>query len=176
MNLLSVGAALGVVTAVFEKGWGKDLIGLEFTGPVEPFIPVIVFAILFGLSMDYEVFLVARMHEFWIRTKDNQLAVTRGLADTGRVITAAAAIMICVFSAFVLGDNRVIKLFGLGLAAAVLIDVLIVRALVLPSIMLLLGPANWAMPSALRRVLPRIDVEGTAEPEIAPEPVGAGIP
>jgi len=175
MNLLSVAAALGVVTAVFEKGWGRSFIGLEFAGPVEPFIPVIVFAILFGLSMDYEVFLVARIYEFWLRTKDNRLAVTRGLADTGRIITAAAAIMICVFSAFVLGDNRVIKLFGLGLASAVLIDVVIVRTLILPSVMLLLGRLNWAMPSALGRLLPRIDVEGTTEPDVVLEPVGAGL-
>jgi putative drug exporter of the RND superfamily len=164
-----------VVTAVFEKGWGRRLIGLEFTGPIEPFIPVIVFAILFGLSMDYEVFLVARIYEIWLRTKDNRHAVTRGLADTGRVITAAAAIMICVFSAFILGDNRVIKLFGLGLASAVLIDVLIVRTLILPSVMVLLGRLNWAMPSALGRLLPRIDVEGTTEPDVVLEPVGAAL-
>jgi putative drug exporter of the RND superfamily len=160
MNLLSVAAAFGVITAVFEKGWGKGLIGLESTGPVEPFIPVIVFAILFGLSMDYEVFLVARMHEIWQRTRNHRAAVTGGLAETGRIITAAAAIMVCVFAAFVLGDNRVIKLFGLGLASAVLIDALIVRTLIMPAVMLLLGRATWAMPAALRRVLPRLNVEG----------------
>ncbi len=165
MNLLSVGAAFGVVTAVFEKGWGKSLIGLKATGPVEPFIPVIVFAILFGLSMDYEVFLVARMHEFWLRTRDNRVAVTRGLADTGRIITAAAAIMICVVGAFTLGDNRIIKLFGLGRASAVLIDALIVPTLLLPAAMLLLGRLNWAMPSVIERRLPHINVEGTTEVE-----------
>ena len=176
MNLLSVGAAFGVVTAVFEKGWGKDLIGLESTGPVEPFIPVIVFAILFGLSMDYEVFLVARMHEIWQRTRDNATAVTGGLAETGRIITAAAAIMICVFAAFILGDNRIIKLFGLGLASAVLIDALIVRTLVMPAIMLLLGRSNWAMPAALGRILPRLNVEGVEGTDAAAEPVPIAAP
>ncbi|MDH2416267.1 MMPL family transporter [Nocardioides sp. CER19] len=160
MNLLSVAAAFGVVTAVFEKGWGSGLIGLESTAPVEPFIPVIVFAILFGLSMDYEVFLVARMHEIWRRTDDHSAAVTGGLAETGRIITAAAAIMVCVFSAFILGDNRTIKVFGLGLASAILIDALIVRTLIMPAVMLLLGRSTWAMPAALDRLLPRLDVEG----------------
>jgi RND superfamily putative drug exporter len=159
MNLLSVAAAFGVVTAVFEKGWGKSVIGLESTGPVEPFIPVIVFAILFGLSMDYEVFLVSRMHEIWRRTGNHRAAVTNGLAETGRIITAAAAIMICVFAAFILGDNRVIKLFGLGLASAVLIDALLVRTLVMPAVMLLLGPVTWAIPHRLDRLLPRIPAE-----------------
>jgi RND superfamily putative drug exporter len=168
MNLLSVAAAFGVVTAVFEKGWGKGLIGLESTGPVEPFIPVIVFAILFGLSMDYEVFLVARMHEIWRRTGDHRIAVTTGLAETGRIITAAAAIMICVFAAFVLGDNRTVKVFGLGLASAVLVDALIVRTLLMPAAMLLLGRRTWAMPAALDRMLPRLNVEGGGD-DPAPE-------
>ncbi len=161
MNLLSVGAAFGVVTAVFEKGWLKGAVGLESTGPIEPFIPVIVFAILFGLSMDYEVFLIARMHEIWLKTKNNAAAVTNGLAQTGRIITAAAAIMVFVFGAFTLGDNRIIKLFGLGLASAVLIDALIIRTLVLPAVMLLLGRLNWAMPASLERLVPRLNVEGT---------------
>lgn len=166
MNLLSVAAAFGIVTAVFEKGWGRSLIGLESTGPVEPFIPVIVFAILFGLSMDYEVFLVARMHEIWRRTGDHRTAVTDGLAETGRIITAAAAIMICVFAAFILGDNRIIKLFGLGLASAVLVDALIVRTLIMPSVMLLTGRRTWALPRALDRVLPRLNVEGDADLDV----------
>jgi RND superfamily putative drug exporter len=170
MNLLSVAGAFGVVAAVFEKGWGKDLIGLHTTGRVEPFIPVIVFAILFGLSMDYEVFLVARMHEIWRRTGDHRRAVTAGLADTGRIITAAAAIMICVFAAFVLGDNRTVKVFGLGLASAVLIDALIVRTLIMPAVMLLLGRATWAMPRALNRIIPQLNVEGRDdEPESDPD-------
>ena len=163
MNLLSVAGAFGLVTAVFEKGWLKEVIGLHTTGPIEPFIPVIVFAVLFGLSMDYEVFLVARMHEIWLRTKNNDTAVTRGLAETGRIITAAAAIMVFVFGAFALGDNRIIKLFGLGLASAVLIDALIIRTLVLPAVMLLLGRLNWAMPSRLERALPRLNVDGAVE-------------
>lgn len=159
LNLLSAAASFGVITAVFEKGWLMGLIGVHATAPIEPFIPVIVFSVLFGLSMDYEVFIVARMQEIWARTKDNDTAVTQGLVDTGRTVTAAAAIMICVFGAFLLGPDRSIKLFGLGLATAVLIDALIIRTLVLPAVMLLLGRANWAIPSALERRLPHLRVE-----------------
>lgn len=173
MNLLAVAAAFGVVTAVFQKGWLASVIGLHTTGPIEPFIPVIVFAVLFGLSMDYEVFIVARIHELWRHTKDNATAVVDGLTDTGRIITAAAAIMISVFGSFALGENRIIKLFGLGLASAVLIDALIIRTLVLPAVMLLLGRLNWSMPSALDRLLPRVNVEApdaiTVEQPLAPE-------
>ena len=122
MNLLSVAAAFGVITAVFERGWLASVFGVAHKGPIEAFIPVIVFAILFGLSMDYEVFLVSRMHETWHHTKDNAKAVTTGLIRTGRTITAAAAIMIFIFGSFTLGDDRIVKLFGLGLASAVLID------------------------------------------------------
>ena len=171
MNLLSVAASFGVVTAVFEKGWLMQAIGVRETAPIEPFIPVIVFAVLFGLSMDYEVFIVARMHEIWVRTRSNDIAVTRGLAETGRTVTAAAAIMVFVFGAFMLGDDRVIKLFGLGLATAVLIDALIIRTLVLPATMLMLGRLNWAMPSALDRALPRLHVEGSG---VNVEDVGLG--
>ncbi|MBO0845353.1 MAG: MMPL family transporter [Nocardioides sp.] len=160
MNLFSVAASFGVVTAVFEKGWLKGAIGVHSTGPIEPFIPVLVFAVLFGLSMDYEVFLVARMHEIWLETRDNTIAVTRGLAQTGRIITAAAAIMMFVFGAFTLGDDRLLKIFGLGLGSAVLIDALIIRTLVLPAVMLLLGRLNWKMPSSVERFLPRLNVEG----------------
>jgi len=158
LNLLSAAASFGVITAVFEKGWLLGLIGVHATAPIEPFIPVIVFAVLFGLSMDYEVFIVARMQEIWARTQDNDTAVTQGLAETGRTVTASAAIMICVFGAFLLGPDRSIKLFGLGLATAVLIAALIIRTLVLPAVMLLLGRANWAIPSALERRLPRLRV------------------
>jgi len=165
MNLFSFAASFGVVTAVFEKGWLKEAIGLHSTGPIEPFFPVLVFAVLFGLSMDYEVFLVARMHEIWLRTKDNATAVTRGLAQTGRIITAAAAIMIFVFGAFTLGDNRELKIFGVGLGSAVLIDALVIRTLVLPAVMLLLGRLNWAMPRSLERLLPRLTVEGAEAAE-----------
>ena len=119
MNLLSAAAAYGVITAVFQKGWGDFLFGVDKTGPIEPFIPVMMFAIVFGLSMDYQVFLVSRMYEEWHRTGDNREAISRGLAATGRTITAAATIMILVFGAFVLGGDRIIKLFGLGLASAV---------------------------------------------------------
>ena len=128
MNLLSAGAAFGVVTAVFQWGWGASLLGIDETGPIEAFLPVLMFAILFGLSMDYEVFLVSRIYEEWHRRGDNREAVTHGLAATGRTITAAAAIMVLVFGAFVLGGERIIKLFGIGLATAVLLDALIVRS------------------------------------------------
>ncbi len=170
MNLLSVGAAFGVVTAVFQDGWLLSLIGENRTGPIQAFLPVIVFAILFGLSMDYEVFLVSRIYEEWHRRRDNTAAVVHGLAATGRTITAAAAIMVLVFGAFILGGEHVIKLFGVGLAAAVLMDALIVRSILIPGLMLALGKINWALPKSLDRVLPRLNVEGqgeTADPQIS---------
>ena len=164
MNLLSVGAAFGAVVAVFQWGWLAGLIGVDRTGPIEAFLPVMVFAILFGLSMDYEVFLVSRIYEEWHRRRDNREAVVHGLAATGRTITAAAAIMIVVFAAFVLGGERVIKLFGIGLASAVLLDALVVRSIVVPGLMLALGERNWWLPRRLDRVLPRLNVEGSSEP------------
>ena len=169
MNLLSIGAAFGIIVAVFQWGWGADLLGIK-PGPIESFLPVMLFAILFGLSMDYEVFLVSRIHEEWIRTRDNTLAVTRGLANTGRVITAAALIMFVVFGSFVLGGERVIQLFGIGLAAAVLVDATVIRSLLVPSLMQLFGKANWWLPGWLDRVLPNLSVEGgpTAAEEPAP--------
>jgi len=160
MNLLSVGAAFGVVTAVFQNGWLLSLVGENRTGPIQAFLPVIVFAILFGLSMDYEVFLVSRIYEEWHRRKDNTAAVVHGLAATGRTITAAAAIMVLVFGAFILGGEHVIKLFGVGLASAVLMDALIVRSILIPGLMLTVGKANWAIPRGIDRVLPRLNVEG----------------
>jgi RND superfamily putative drug exporter len=160
MNLLSVAAAFGVVTAVFQKGWLAGLIGVDHTGPIEAFLPVIVFAILFGLSMDYEVFLVTRIYEEWRRRGDNREAVVHGLSATGRTITAAAAIMVLVFAAFVLGGQIVIKLFGVGLASAVLLDALIVRSVLVPALMLMIGKYNWSLPSALDRLLPQLNVEG----------------
>ena len=160
MNLLSIGAAYGVVIAVFQWGWGKDLIGVGKEGPVEAWAPMMLFAIVFGLSMDYEVFLLSRMKEEFDRTGDNATAVADGLAVTARVITAAALIMVCVFSAFILGDDRQLKLFGLGLAAAVFIDATVVRMLLVPATMELLGARNWWIPKWLDRLLPRIDVEG----------------
>jgi len=162
MNLLSIGASYGIVVAVFQWGWGADLIGVGKAGPIEPFIPMMLFAIVFGLSMDYEVFLLSRMKEEFDRTGDNAGAVADGLASTARVITAAALIMVAVFGSFVAGDDRTVKLFGLGLAVAVLIDATLVRMVLVPATMELLGARNWWIPRWLDRMLPRIDVEGHA--------------
>ena len=170
MNMLSAGAAFGVLVAVFQWGWLGSLLGVSQTGPIEAFVPVMMFAILFGLSMDYEVFLVSRIYEEWHRTGDNRLAVTRGLQATGRTITAAALIMVLVFGSFLLGGQVVIKMFGLGLAGAVLLDAAIVRMALVPSLMLLLGKRNWALPGWLDRILPHLNVEGSVvEPEAAQE-------
>ena len=147
MNLLSVGAALGVMNAVFEWGWGHSLFRISSEAPVEVFVPVLLISILFGLSMDYEVFLVSRIHEEWVARRDNDVAVTLGQAATGRVITAAASIMILVFASFALGDSIVIKQFGIGLAAAILIDAFIVRTVLVPALMHMFGPANWWLPA-----------------------------
>ncbi|MGD9702986.1 MAG: MMPL family transporter [Acidimicrobiia bacterium] len=162
MNLLSIGAAYGVVVAVFQWGWAKGLIGLEETVPVNPFVPMIMFAILFGLSMDYEVFLLSRVREEYLRSGDSHHSVVQGLTVTARVITSAALIMISVFGAFVLTDDVLIKMFGVGLATAVLIDATIVRMILVPSTMALLGGANWWLPAWLERLLPHVDVEGEA--------------
>ena len=162
MNLLSVGAAYGVIVAIFQWGWGKDLIGVGKAGPVEAWAPMMLFAIVFGLSMDYEVFLLSRMKEEFDRTGDNDAAVADGLAVTARVITAAALIMVCVFAAFVLGVDRQLKLFGLGMAVAVLVDATVVRMVLVPATMKLLGARNWWMPRWLDRVLPHLNIEGSA--------------
>jgi RND superfamily putative drug exporter len=167
MNLLSIGAAFGLIVAVFQWGWGASLIGIDGTGPIISFFPIFLFSIIFGLSMDYEVFLMSRMHEEWERTGDATEAVTRGLALTGRVITAAAAIMVTVFLSFMLGDDRVIKLFGLGLAAAVFIDAVIIRSALVPAIMQLLGRRAWWLPDWLDRACPTLHVE-PAEGDPAP--------
>jgi RND superfamily putative drug exporter len=167
MNLLSIGAAFGLVVAVFQWGWGAGLVGVEGTGPIVSFFPIFLFAIVFGLSMDYEVFLMSRIHEEWEHSGDAAEAVTRGLALTGRVITAAAAIMVTVFASFMLGDDRIIKLFGVGLAAAVFIDAVIIRTILVPSIMQLLGPRAWWFPTWLAW-LPKINVEPAAEGREAP--------
>jgi RND superfamily putative drug exporter len=161
MNLLSVGAAYGVIVAIFQWGWGASLIGVGKAGPVEAWAPMMLFAIVFGLSMDYEVFLLSRMKEEFDRTGDNASAVADGLAVTARVITAAAIIMVCVFSAFVLGVDRQLKLFGLGMAVAVFVDATIVRMILVPATMELLGARNWWIPSWLDRILPHLDVEGS---------------
>ncbi|HKE72382.1 MAG TPA: MMPL family transporter [Acidimicrobiales bacterium] len=173
MNLLSVGAAYGVMVAVFQWGWGKDLFGLGKDGPIEAWVPMMLFAVIFGLSMDYEVFLLSRIREEYDRTGDNANAVANGLASTARVITAAAAIMFCVFAAFVLGSDRSLKLFGLGLATAVLLDATVVRLILVPATMELLGDRNWWLPRWLDRGLPVVHVESKGEDaERQPEPAG----
>ncbi len=174
MNLLSIGAAYGVIVAVFQWGWLGDLFGVDHGGPIEAWVPMMMFAVLFGLSMDYEVFLLSRIREEYTRTHDNARAVADGLAMTARVITAAAAIMIAVFGSFVLGDQRVLKLLGLGLSTAVFVDATIVRMVLVPATMELLGDANWWLPRWLERRLPDLHVEGDArqpapaERELAP--------
>jgi RND superfamily putative drug exporter len=161
MNMLSISAAYGLIVAVFEWGWAKSLFGLHATVPINPFVPMIMFAILFGLSMDYEVFLLSRVREAFLRSGDSHSSVVDGLAATARVITSAALIMISVFLAFVPSGNVTVKMFGLGLASAVLIDATLVRMVLVPATMSLLGRANWWLPSWLDRVLPRMDLEGT---------------
>ena len=172
MNLLSIGAALGVIVAIFQWGWLGSLFGVQ-KGPIESFIPVMLFAIVFGLSMDYEVFLVSRIHERWTQTRDNSRAVGEGLALTGRVVTAAAAIMVCVFLSFMLGEDRVIKEFGLSLASAVFLDALVVRCLLLPATLNLLGAVTWKLPGWLDRILPHVNIEGTlhAGTELGEQPL-----
>jgi RND superfamily putative drug exporter len=160
MNLLSIGASLGVIVAIFQWGWLGGLLGIQ-KGPIESFIPVMLFAIVFGLSMDYEVFLVSRIHERWTHTRENSRAVAEGLALTGRVVTAAAAIMVFVFLSFMLGEDRVIKEFGLSLASAVFLDALVVRCLLLPAVLHIVGARTWELPAWLDRLLPRVNIEGT---------------
>jgi putative drug exporter of the RND superfamily len=160
MNLLSIGAALGLLVLVFQWGDAGSLIGLQGTSPVEAFLPVMLFAILFGLSMDYQVFLVSRMHEEYIKSGgDNRVAVRNGLAATGKTITAAALIMILVFGSFILGGNRVIKEFGIGLAGGILVDAVLIRMAIVPSIMIMFGKANWWFPGWLDRILPKLSVD-----------------
>lgn len=160
LNLLSIGAAYGVLVMVFQWGWGMELIGLEATVPIVSFIPMFMFAILFGLSMDYEVFLLSRVREEYLRTGDNDASVIHGIASTARVITSAALIMISVFGGFVLGSDPTIKMFGLGLATAIFVDATIVRIVLVPATMKLMGDANWWLPGWLDRILPTLDLEG----------------
>ncbi len=166
MNLLAVGASFGLLVAVFQWGWGANILGAG-TGPIESFLPSVMIAILFGLSMDYQVFLVSRMHEEWLNTGDNEEAIIRGQANTGRVITAAALIMICVFLSFAIGGQRVIAEFGIGLGGAVFVDAFIIRTILVPSLMHAFGKANWWMPKWLDRVVPHVAVEATDD-EVAP--------
>jgi RND superfamily putative drug exporter len=172
MNLLSISAAFGVMVAVFQWGWAGSLIGETRPGPVDAFLPVMLFAILFGLSMDYEVFLVSRIHEEWMKSGDNRIAVRNGLAATGKTITAAALIMILVFGSFVLGGIRIIKEFGIGLAAGIFIDAFVIRMAVVPALMFLFGKSNWWFPGWLDRILPRL----TVDPEDPPSMGGPAAP
>lgn len=158
MNLVAAAASFGVITAVFQWGWLAGPLGVESTGPIDAFLPVMLLAILFGLSMDYQVFLVSRMKEEWDRLGDNAEAVRLGLAETGRVITAAALIMMFVFSAFVFGGERIIQIFGIGLATAIFIDAFIIRSLLVPALMQVLGKWNWWLPAPLVRILPKLTV------------------
>jgi RND superfamily putative drug exporter len=163
MNMLSIAAAYGLVVALFQWGWLSDLTGVQ-PAPIEPWIPMMLFAIVFGLSMDYEVFLLSRIREEWNRTGDSRTSVADGLAATAKVITAAAAIMVVVFGSFILESDRVLKLMGTGLAAAILLDATVIRMLLVPATMELLGDRNWWLPRWLDRILPNLDVEGTATP------------
>jgi RND superfamily putative drug exporter len=174
MNLLSIGAAYGVIVAIFQWGWLRSVVGIGRPGPIEFWVPMMLFTVLFGLSMDYEVFLLSRVREEYVTSGDNATAVADGLASTARVITAAAAIMIAVFMSFVLGDLRVLKLLGLGLATAIFIDASVVRMVLVPATMELLGRANWWLPRWLDRIVPRISVE--APSDLLPAHAAAGGP
>jgi RND superfamily putative drug exporter len=176
MNLLAAGASFGVVVAFFQWGWGSDALGLGRAGPVEAFLPAFMLAILFGLSMDYQVFLVSRMHEEWVHTRDNRRSITVGQASTGRVITAAATIMVCVFMAFVFGGQRIVAEFGIGLASAVFIDAFVLRTVLVPALMHLFGRVNWWLPRWIDRWLPHLAVEPAddTQPQPVPQPVPVG--
>ncbi|HMG64325.1 MAG TPA: MMPL family transporter, partial [Streptosporangiaceae bacterium] len=170
LNLLSIAASYGVVVAVFQWGWGGPALGVSGKVPIESYVPMMMFAIVFGLSMDYEVFLLARVHEAWTRTRDAKGSVAHGLEITARVITCAALIMVSVFAAFILSNNIVVKMLGLGLAVSVLVDATIVRLLLVPAVMTLLGTHAWWLPRWLDRLLPHIDTEGESAPPTAAAP------
>jgi RND superfamily putative drug exporter len=165
MNLLSVCAAYGVMTLVAKGGSAGQVIGIDHEVPIAPFMPVMMFAILFGLSMDYEVFLISRIREEYLKDGNTRRAVADGLAKTARVITAAAAIMIVVFLAFTAAPDTFLKLFGIGLASAIFLDATVVRMVLVPAVMQLLGHRNWWIPNWLERILPRLEAE--------PAPAGA---
>jgi RND superfamily putative drug exporter len=167
LNLLSIGAAYGIIVAVFQWGWGASLLGLTGTVPIESYVPMIIFAIVFGLSMDYEVFLISRIREHWLQTHDNQHSVATGLSQTARVITCAALIMASVFFAFLLSTNVVVKMFALGLGASVIIDATIIRLLIVPSLMFMFDKANWWTPRWLERALPHLEPGGSAALTVA---------
>ena len=170
VNLLSIAAAYGVIVAVFQWGWGAGLIGLDHAVPVSSWLPILMFAVAFGLSMDYEVFLLSRVREEWLRTGDARGSVVTGLAVTGRLITAAAAIMVAVFVGFASEGDLILKQMGVGLAAAILIDATVVRMVLVPATMSLLGRWNWWLPGWLDRVLPHLDLEADLPQD---RPVGA---
>lgn len=175
LNVLSIAASYGVVVAVFQWGWGGPALGVSGDVPIESYVPMMMFAIVFGLSMDYEIFLLSRIHEAWVRTGDPKASVAHALEITARVITCAALIMVSVFAAFIISDNIVVKMLGLGLAASVLIDATVVRLLLVPAVMTLLGRAAWWIPGPLDRILPHLDAEGSAGPPARTgPPTGAG--
>ena len=166
MNIFAAGASFGLIVAIFQWGWGTEALGIGSGGPIEAWAPALFFAILFGLSMDYQVFLVSRMHEEWVHTRDNSRAVKVGQAETGGIITAAAVIMMAVFGGFVLGDNRVVKLIGIGLASAVFIDAFVLRTVLVPALMHGFGRSNWFFPKWLDRITPRVAIEAAHEPPV----------
>jgi len=176
LNVLGVGAAYGVIVAVFQWGWGASLIGVHESVPIMPLAPMLMFAILFGLSMDYEVFLMSRVREQYLKHRQPGRAIVEGVGSTARVITSAGLIMICVFGSFILDVDITTKMFGIGLSVAVFLDVTLVRMVLLPAAMSLLGHRAWWLPAWLDRRLPVIDIEGGAhdgeEPAIEPEPTG----
>jgi putative drug exporter of the RND superfamily len=173
MNVLSIGVGYGVIVAVFQWGWAKSLIGLSEAVPIVSWVPLLMFAILFGLSMDYEVFLISAIRAAYRRHGDNTRAVVDGLSSTARIITAAAVIMLSVFGAFVAFPDPIVKMVGLGLAVSVLVDATVVRMVLVPAAMVLLGDANWWLPGWLDRILPRVDLESGAEPGPSEPPTPA---
>jgi RND superfamily putative drug exporter len=179
MNVLSIGAAYGVLTAIFQYGWLSGAIGLSGAVPIVSYVPLFMFAILFGLSMDYEVFLVSQIEEHVHEGEDNRSSVVSGLVTSARVITAAALIMVFVFGSFVLNGDPTVKQFGVGLAVAVLLDATVVRCLLVPALMILVGDANWYFPRWLERFVPRLSIEGEeffAERDRADDAVAASTP
>jgi RND superfamily putative drug exporter len=174
LNLLSIGAAYGVIVMIFQWGWGRSLLGIDQLIPIVSFVPMMMFAVLFGLSMDYEVFLLSRIREEYLKTRKNVESVVSGISTTARVITSAALIMIAVFLSFVTQPDPVAKMFGIGLAVAVLIDATIVRIVLVPATMVLLGDANWWLPGWLDRILPKMNMESVSDPEALEEPVPVG--
>ena len=177
LNLLSIGAAYGVIVAIFQWGWGRSLLGIDQLIPIVSFVPMMMFAVLFGLSMDYEVFLLSRIREEYLKTGKNVESVVSGISTTARVITSAALIMIAVFLSFVIQPDPVGKMFGIGLAVAVFIDATVVRIVLVPATMVLLGDANWWLPGWLDRILPKMSLESASDPDefdVDEEPVPVG--